>query len=269
MLEYAQNFEQLAMRFSPPVLVIPALILVLAGLFIWLGGLGFSKILVAVLGAVTGGLCGLFLIGKNIASVFILAAAAALIAMMFKKVFITLLAATLAAIITFAVLNATNPAQSRPIHPPGHSAGTDKMSISSSLQAAMDFASNLPGTIKENGSSMPAYNWAIIAAVTVLFIAAGFWLWRLTSALCCATMGTACIFAGMILLLIFKGSYPITAVSSKAPFHLGVFAVMTAFGTAEQLLLCKTKTSKKQSPTQKQKADKKEPEKKHFDWRNS
>ncbi len=269
MLELAQNFEQVAIRFNMLVLVIPGLILVLVGLFLWLGGLGLSRILVAVLGAVTGGMCGMFLIGKSIAAAVILAVAAVVIAILFKKVFITLLAANLVAVVVFTLLNASNLAQSGPTYPMRYSAAGDEMTVSRSLQAATDFASDFTNTIKYTCSQMPAYNWAIIAAAFVLLLVAGFFLWRFTSALCCAFMGTVCIFAGMILLLIFKGSLPITAVCSRSPFYLSVFAAMIAFGTVEQLLLCRMKSKKQKAEEQKEKTDPHKPEKKYLDWRTS
>ena len=69
MLEILQDLESAicgTVRLSPVVLVGPGLIFVIAGLFIWLGGLGFRKQLVAVAGAITGGICGFFAIGQNI-----------------------------------------------------------------------------------------------------------------------------------------------------------------------------------------------------------
>jgi hypothetical protein len=46
------------------------------------------------------------------------------------------------------------------------------------------------------------------------------------------------IFAGMILLLLHKGSLPVSNIYSKPPFYGAVFVAMTGFGTIEQLVLC-------------------------------
>ncbi|GAG23662.1 unnamed protein product, partial [marine sediment metagenome] len=40
MFELLEHFEQVAVRFSPVVLIVPGLVAVLLGLFVWLGGLG-------------------------------------------------------------------------------------------------------------------------------------------------------------------------------------------------------------------------------------
>ena len=65
MLQILQEFEQTAARFSPVVLIAPGVVAVIIGLFIWLGGLGFKKVLVVILGAVAGWLCGFFIGARN------------------------------------------------------------------------------------------------------------------------------------------------------------------------------------------------------------
>ena len=167
MLEVFQNFEQVSARFSPIVLVAPGLVCVVVGLFVWLGGLGFRKILVAVIGALAGGVCGFFITDRNVMLAMILAAAAAVIAIALEKILVT-----------------------------------------------------------------------------------GSLFWHLASALCCAALGTMLIFAGMILLLMYKTAAPITHISSKQAFYTAVFVAMTAFGTTEQLLLCQH--AKRQSIRKKQ-----------------
>jgi hypothetical protein len=114
---------------------------------------------------------------------------------------------------------------------------------------------------------MPLHNWAIIAVLAVAFIAAGFYQRSLTSAFCCAALGTMLIFAGMILLLLYKGAAPISRICQNQLFYLGVFAAMTAFGTAEQLLVCqriKGKLTRKKETNK----GRKEPEKISASWRN-
>ncbi|MHC4088531.1 MAG: hypothetical protein ACYSU5_25490 [Planctomycetota bacterium] len=64
------------------------------------------------------------------------------------------------------------------------------------------------------------------------------YLWNLTSALCSAVLGALLIFAGMVLLLLYKGAMPVTVIDRKAPFFAAVFGAMVAFGTVEQLVLC-------------------------------
>lgn len=212
MLEIAQNFEQIAVQLRPIVLIGPGLVAVLAGLFVWLGGLGARRVLAAIVGAVSGGICGFFITGWNIGLAAAIAAIAAIIAAAFEKIFITILVAALAAVFALAVFV-------RPYI---------------EIKNAADFSTG----IKQACIQIPAYNWVIIVALVVFFIAAGFLLFRLTSALCCATLGTMLIFAGMILLLLYKGAAPVSGIYNRSSFYAAVFVVMTGFGTVGQLLLC-------------------------------
>jgi len=156
MLEFAWNFERTAAELAPIVLIGPGLAAVLVGLFVWLGGLGFRRVLVAVVGAVAGGVCGFFITGRNIAFAGLLAIVGVIIAIILEKILVS-----------------------------------------------------------------------------------GSFFWRLAWALCCAVLGTLLIFAGMVLLLLYKGAVPVSYISDRQSFYACVFAAMTAFGTIEQLLFCR------------------------------
>jgi hypothetical protein len=67
----------------------------------------------------------------------------------------------------------------------------------------------------------------------------------------------------MILLLLYKGAAPISRICQNQLFYLGVFGVMTAFGMAEQLLLCQRIKGKLTG-----KKEKNKPEKISESWRN-
>jgi len=222
MLEIAQEFEQMAGPLNPAVLIVLGSAAVLAGLFVWLGGLGFRRVLVALVGAVSGGACGFFMGGQRVVPAIAAAAVAAVIAVIFERIFITILAAALAVISSFVVL--ANP-----------------------------YIENAT-SLKELCLHMPVYRWVIIAALAVVFIIAGVYIWRLISALCCSALGTILVFAGMILLLTYKAAVPLSHIGSKPSFYAAVFLAMIAFGTVEQLLLCR----RPKGPIARKKADKNE-----------
>lgn len=244
MLEIIQNFEQVTTRFAPLVLIAPGLAAIIVGLFIWLGGLGFRRLLVALMGSISGGICGFFLSSRNIISVTITAGLAAIIAIIFERLFITILLAALVAAFGFAILLG-------PYIPAADTANSSKIAtqgstvtISQSVEIVKAYAIDFTGRIKQACLQMPVYNWAIIAALAVIVTVAGFWLRRLASALCCAALGTLLIFVGMILLLLYKGSAPITKIADRTSFYAAIFIAMTAFGTLEQLLLCRREKRK-------------------------
>ena len=269
MLEVTQNFEQIAARFSPIVLISPGLAAVLLGLFVWLGGLGFRRVLAAVVGAVSGGICVSFIAGRNIILAVVSTALATVIAIIFEKIFITILAATLAAVLGFAVLARPyieEPATAIPINQDEISNRAETLGGRQTVEIIKAYIADFSTKINQACSQMPAYSWAIIVASAVIFIVGGFFLWRLTSALCCAALGTLLVFAGMILLLLYKGAAPISGIYNRTSFYAAVFIAMTAFGTTMQLsliqrrekLITKKETNKDNKATDKPK----------LDWRN-
>ena len=150
MVETARNLERMAARFDPLILIVAGLACVIVGLFVWLGGLGLRKFLVIVVGALSGWLCGFFIIGLNIMLAVVLAAVASVVAVIFERTFIPILAAGLAAILGFVVL-------ARPY-----------------IEISDDFITR----IKQACLQMPAYNWAIVAALALIYILAGIFFWR-------------------------------------------------------------------------------------------
>jgi len=274
MLRILQDFETAiggAVRLSPLVLVGPGLAAVIVGLFIWLGGLGFRKLLVAVAGAICGGICGFFAIGQNIVSAAFAAVLAAALAMVFERLFIAILTAALAAVFAFVVLAGPyveNSQQATPISPGEVSVQGPAISTRESVEKMKAYIINAGQRIKHAGLQMPVYRWAIIMVLALIFIVAGFYLWRLASALCCSVLGTTLIFAGMILLLLYKGALPVSIICSKTSFYVTVFIAMTAFGTSGQLLLCKRSKTRSAGKRQIDK-NKQEPNRTKESWRTA
>jgi len=282
MIEIFQNFEQVAARFNPSILIGSGVVFLLLGLCIWLSGLALRKILISIAGLACGIVVGLFVVGRNIFSASLSAALAALIALIFQKVLAVLLAAALAAAIAFTVLSepyfekAETTEVRNEMPEQTTTAGLDE-----TLKELKTFALDAGEKIKQAGSKIPVQIWAIIAAPAVIFLICGVLLWRWTTALFFSVLGTMVVFLGMLLLLSYKGTEPVSHIRSKPLISAAVFLAMAAFGTVVQLLLCKS--SKKQKITKIKagkgkkkgnkkgnKKDKKEPEKiVEHDWRSA
>jgi hypothetical protein len=266
MLEIAQQLEQTAVWFSPVILIGPGVACVLLGLFVWLGGLGFRRVLVVIVGAVSGGICGFFISSRNITTAAVSAGITAVIAIMLERIFIAILAGVLAAILSFAVL-------ARPyIESEGEMtlvewSETQNLSTQQTVETVKAYITDFVTEIERIFLQMPVYNWAIIAALAVILLVAGFFQRRLTSAFCCAALGSILIFAGMILLLLYKGAAPISRICQNQLFYQSIFGIMTGFGMAEQLLLCR-RIKGKLTGQKETKKDRKEAEKTSADWRN-
>ena len=276
MIEIFQNFEQVAARFNPSVLIGSGVAILILGLLIWLGGLGLRKILITLAGLTSGIVVGLFVVGRNLFSASLSAALAALIALIFEKVLVVLLAAALAAAVAFTVLAEPYFEKAETITAQSQmSEQTTTAGLDETLQELKTFAFDAGGKIKHAGTKIPVQIWAIIAAPAAIFLICGVILWRFTSALFFSFFGTMVIFAGMILLLLYKGTEPVSHIRGKPVIYAAVFLAMAAFGTIEQLLLCKGSKKKKVTEIkpgkEKSKSKKnKEPEKiVEHDWRSA
>lgn len=269
MFEIARQLEQTAVWFEPAVLIVPGIAAVLLGLFVWLGGLGFRRGLAAVIGAVSGGGCGFFMCGGNIPVTMISAVIAMVVAVIFERLFVAILTAVLAAVICFAVL-AGPCIGSEDSLKSSSERETEKITmvldVKESLRAMEGYAVDFAAETKRIFSLMPAYNWAIMAATAAIFVAAGFFRPRLTSAFCCAVLGVMLISAGMTLLLLYKGAAPISTICQNVLFYAGIFGLTAIFGMAEQLLLCQRIQEKLTEKRQKSKNGK-EQESVSENWR--
>jgi hypothetical protein len=259
MLDMLINFERSAVYLSPVVLLSLGIVLVAAGLVLWLAGMALRKLFLFVTGAIIGAIVGLYFIGRKTIAAAGLAGLFAVVAAFLDKLVVTILAAALAVVIAISIM-------------------AWHYDYEASVETTENLAAPLNGTqtiefIRQNFvnfvryvddvyRSMPNHYWLIIPVLIAVFIAAGIFCWNLTCAWLAATAGTMLIFAGMISLLLYKGSTPISAISNNGNYYAAVFTAMLTLGTIVQLLLfhhiktkepkeiIKTDSSKEQSQQQ-------------------
>ncbi len=245
MLEIFQNFEYAmggAAQSCPLVLAGVGIAVVLSGLCVWLGGLYIRKPLVGVIGAAGGFVLGVVVIDRGPMPVAALAAVAALVAIALEKVFITVLGATLAAVLSFAFLAGPymrNSETSESVKRDGESAQTSTFGYSEVIAELRAFAVEVAGKARYAGSNMPFQRWALVVVMASICGVAGVTIWPLTAALSFSALGTMLIFFGMTLLLLYKGSSPAGQLNNEPMVYAGVFAGMVIFGTIEQMVLCR------------------------------
>lgn len=240
MLDILQQFEQVTGRFSPLVLLVPGTVIVLVGLFVWLGGLGLRRASLGLVGAIGGGVCGFFLGGGSAAVAAVSAAVAAIVAVVLQRLFVGILTAVFAAVLAFVLLGWPSLRHDGGAAPADSSAATQQgpaLSIGQSIETTRVHADDLRHSIKRAYAEMPLGAWIVVIALAATSIVSGLFLWRFASALCCSALGTMLVFLGLIMLLLWKGSMPISRIQNRASFYGLVFLGMTAFGTIEQLLL--------------------------------
>lgn len=243
MIEIFHVFERTSGRINPIILIAPGIVAVIAGLIVWLGGLGFRKVLSAILGAVIGWVVGFFVIGKSMIAASIMAVAAAITATVLNRMIIIILAVSLAVTLGFVVASLGGPylgvtEQAGPAFTNPVSSEGPTLNVTDSIKAIKAYIIGAGDQVQQACIQMSWVGWAIIGVTIIIAIVALVYLWNLTSALCSAVLGTLLIFAGMVLLLLYKGAIPVTVIDQKAPFFAAVFGAMIAFGTVEQLVLC-------------------------------
>jgi hypothetical protein len=255
MLDMFVNFERSAVYLSPMVLLCIGIIAAAIGLVSWLAGMALRKLFLFITGAVAGAIVGFYFVGRKTISAIGLAALFAIVAAFLDKLFVTLLAAALAVIIAISImawhydLQIAVQSVTEKAYTPLNESQTLQF-----LQASIVSLVRYIGDVYHNA---PNHCWLIVPILIVVFITLGIFFWNLVCAWLWATVGTIFIFAGMISLLLYKGSSPISAILNSGNYYAAIFTAMVTLGTVVQLLLfhhIKTKEPKaiKKSDNQKE-----------------
>jgi len=272
MLYILRHFEKTAVHLDSAVLVVSGLVVFVLGLVIWLAGTAFRKFLAIIAGVVVGYIIGLFVTGRNIISATASAGLAAMLAVMFGKLFITALAALLAAVIGFVLLAGPHLQEDTGTIPSvlqnaQNAAGT--FGPGQTIEVIKLYAATLFAQARYIGSQMTSLKPAIITGIVAAVLITGFLFGDLIAAAAASTMGTVFVFAGMILLLLYKGSGPISQISSRQTLYATIFAVMAAFGTIVQLLVCQSLVKRKMLTVKKEMNNQKGARETAYSWRSS
>ncbi len=240
MIEILKSFEQVASRFSPPVLMVPGLVMVALGLVAWLGGMCVRRPMLALLGAATGAIAAVLVYGRNPVVAGPAAAGGALFGALLPRLSAALLLAAFGMALALAVMT-RSPDVAEPKAPPklpevGQE--QEQLTMPESLDAVQAYALNITDRICSAFCALERPSQARLAAVGLVLLVLGLFLVRLAGALTFSALGTALVCAGLIALLILKGSDPITLMERQGRFYGLVLLGMTVFGTLEQLALC-------------------------------
>ena len=192
---------------EPSLLLTLAGITIAAGLFVWLGGLGFKKIMFFVIGVFFGAFCTLFFSGANLFLAAAVIGICALLALKLQDTFFVLIASALAAVIGYSLLV-------RPYFRP---------------------SSNILSVIRQLTMGVPFYNWPILLAMTALPFAV---VSRPDApAIFSSAAGTILILAGTTIALL-NFDYPALGyITARQSIYVAIIALATILGTIAQLWL--------------------------------
>lgn len=251
MLEAFQNLERIAVYFAPEVLIVPGLVCMIIGLYLWLGGLRLSRLAAAFFGVLAGCLWAFFLTGRQTAAFVSMAAVVGAFAMFFDKAALVFAGAATAVMIGLIIFAAPALNDTENLNYPESKISTESQRtakgttlVEESLKAAKAQLVFFAEKIKQDVSGVPAKALIISAIAGLAVVILGFFMPQFIAALTCAALGTGVIFVGMMLLLLYKGAQPITHVYGKANIYNTVVLAMVVFGSAVQLLLCSARDRK-------------------------
>jgi len=201
------TFQHRITQLQPSLLLTFAGITIAAGLFIWLGGLGFKKIMFVVTGVFSGVFCALFFSGANLFLAAALIGIFVLFALKLQDTFFVLIASALAAVIGYFLLV-------RPYFRP---------------------SSDILSVMRQLTIGVPFYNWPILLAMTALpFVAVS---WPGASALFSSAAGTTLILAGTTMALLNYDYPALGYITTRPNIYVAIIALATILGTITQLWL--------------------------------
>ena len=247
MLETLRQIEELASGLRMWTFASVGIAVGLAGLIIWLGGLRISRAIACLLGAAAGAIGGIFIAqSQGLIAIPIAATICGLLGLFLDKfmlVVIAMMIVTLGGLI-FAV----SPQLDQIIF--------DQRQLSNNISDGDILG--VKGILLEAKNCVITYCQQVISALRTVSIKAliisviagvavgviGIFQSRLVVAAMCSSLGAMLIFAGMIIVLFFKGAEPITRISWKADLYRIVLVCMIVFGTCVQIMLCPAKIQK-------------------------
>ncbi len=241
MIEILQSFEQVAAgRFSPPVLLVPGLVMVVLGLVAWLAGMCLRRLMLASAGAIVAGVAGLLVGGPNTMVAALAAGGGALFGAAVPRLFTALFLAILGLSIALIIVAKPPPVEGGKtlLGKPEAGSADQRLTVHESLEVTWIYTLDVVDRARSTLRMLVGADYAILGAVALVLLVVGLLFERLAGTLACSVLGTALIAAGLIVLLIFKGSAPISLVRQQAALCGLVLLGMVAFGTLEQLVLC-------------------------------
>jgi hypothetical protein len=244
MLDIFEDFQRAGVSVSPRVLIAVGIVSLVIGLCLWLGGLRWRKPAVAALGALAGAVCISFFTDKQTGAIAITALIGAGLGIFFEKPVLVFSGAVMTAIIILIVFaaGAERAGGNEDVHIDLQQ--SEVISATDDLAKINRELNIVSRRIIRQVRDVPTVPFFIAIAGGVAVGLFGLFMWRFVAAATLSTFGTIFIFAGMVFLLLYKNSAPITHISKQTSLYGIAALAMIAFGSAIQMLLCPRKKKK-------------------------
>ncbi|AQT70016.1 hypothetical protein STSP2_03218 [Anaerohalosphaera lusitana] len=235
MPETAQNIQQVAQEAASMIPVIGGIGCVVFGLFFWLGGLRWSRLIAALVGLVTGGM-GIIVSGYGLHGPAVLAMpVGALVGLLANRILLGIMGSLiLGSLVMVTVSDKGMPAFNIMFSVEEFRAEDGSFSHESVMAGVRGRVQYYGATLKEYavGLEGKAITAGVVTAIIALFLRS-----QILSSVTCASLGTGLIFAGMILVLINKGAAPVERIAERPGLYRLAAGGMLVFGTAVQYAL--------------------------------
>lgn len=260
MVEILKSFEVVAGWLDPRVLVTPGLAMIGLGLLAWLACLCLRSLVFGLIGAAVG-LLASFFVGVQGPSIWVATTAGgAAFGALLPRLSVAVLLTSLGTGIAFVAIATMQPATAQPtlFEAQSLTGTTERFSLPASLEVVRGYGYDLADHVRAIGRRFLPMHWAILASVGSGLLALSVLFGRLADAVTGSLLGAALVFAGLVLLLLFKGSAPVTRIEQNAAFYGLVLLAMAVFGAGEQLILCRRPKQEAKEDGRKSRTKKKE-----------
>ena len=251
MFEASQNLEQVSLYFAPQVVIFPGILSLVLGLFIWLGGLCWNRLIAVLVGVLAGVLLACQVTEYQIHTITLAVLVGGGLGMLFKRAVVVLVGVVIAVMAILMIVSGPVRGMPNPL-PPAENRLSDiddtveKLSIEESLRIInlyfRYYTGQIGNAVRKGAGSSEGLVFALVVGTAVA--AFGFFLPRFTISAVFSVLGTGLVFIGMLVVLLYKGARPISHVYERAGLYNTVILVMIVFGTAVELLLCSRKNKK-------------------------
>jgi len=239
-----EEIQNTIQQVLPIVLIGPGFVLAASGLFMWLGGLRWLKAIAAFCLAIVGILCAWFFTEHQLMVMVLFPVILASLGVYFNKIVVVLLGGVTAAVLVVFIpvimgINKESSPTSQPVV-------QERLDLLESVEWIQEITEQFKNDIKEMIAGIPQSRRMLAIGIAVLVAATGIFSWRLVCAATCSVLGTMLIGCGMMVLLLYKASEPVTLMMERQVL-LGLILIgMVVAGLFIQLWLCPAKPEKKE-----------------------
>jgi hypothetical protein len=259
MYEIIEYYQSLASKFDSRIMLVPGVVVVALGLCIWLAGLRWRKVLGATAGGVIFVSLGLCLGDYGVIMLLVVSLIGMTIGVLVEKITLGVFGVLMSLILVLAAVSmfcGNLDIKNYPRWPQYEQSGVI-IGFSQCVEITRTLGMFVLPKMLDNIKSTR------LIAICVSFFAmaiAGFTAVtrpRVFIAVISSSLGSAVIFAGLIMLLFYKGFRLVGYMSGKSPYYALVVFAMLVFGTAVQLVLSPPAAEQTQENSPEKNGDKK------------